>query len=191
MATASLIVIGTSMGGLKALQVVLGGLPAGFPFPIAVVQHRGAAVDVLLRDLLQEGILLPVSEPQDKEAILAGRVYVAPADYHLLVDGDAFALSTEAPVRHARPSIDVLFESAAAARGSGVVGVILTGANDDGMYGATRIKARGGRIVVEDPLTAECAVMPRAAAPLADAVLPLGRISSCLADWCGAGADRP
>src|SRR5690554_969399 len=108
-----LIVIGCSLGGLNALQVVLGGIPRGFGLPIVLVQHRGKHPDEALSRLLGAHCALPVREPQDKERIEAGHVYVAPADYHLLVERGTLALSTEAPVNYARPSIDVLFESAA------------------------------------------------------------------------------
>lgn len=189
MAPPTLVVIGTSLGGLRALEAVLCGLPRGFPLPIVIVQHRGKAADAALAAVLRERTTLPVSEPMDKETLLPGHVYVAPADYHLLVDRDGLALSTDAPVCHARPSIDVLFESAAEARGSGVVGVVLTGSNEDGARGAARIKQRGGRVVVEDPATAESPIMPRAAAPSADAVLPLAQIAVWLAHLGGAGTE--
>jgi len=106
---------------------------------------------------------------EDKDLIAAGRVYLAPPDYHVLVEKGRFALSTDEPVHHARPSIDVLFESAADAYTTGVIGVILTGMSSDGALGAARIKARGGLIVIQDPDTAEGKVMPRAAMAQCDA----------------------
>jgi two-component system chemotaxis response regulator CheB len=158
-----MIVIGASLGGMKALRRVVQGLPASFPLPIAVVLHRHRDSDDLLVHLLQQECALPISEALDKEPICAGHLYVAPADYHLLVDPLGFSLSTDDPVQYARPSIDVLFESAADAFGSAVTGVVLTGANHDGAVGAARIQARGGTILIQDPATAESPVMPEAA----------------------------
>ena len=129
-----LVVLGTSYGGLSALQVVLPALARDFPLPVVVVQHRGKDSDNLC-EFLQKHSALPLMEPNDKEAIAPGRVYLAPRDYHLLIEKDGFALSTEAPVGYARPSINVLFESAADVYRAHVVGVILTGANTEGARG--------------------------------------------------------
>jgi two-component system, chemotaxis family, protein-glutamate methylesterase/glutaminase len=136
----------------------------------------------LLRELRRH-TTLRLQEPSDREPILPGRIYIAPADYHLLVEPGEFRLSTEGPVNYARPSIDVLFESAADAYGCRAVGIILTGANSDGAQGAKRIRQKGGIIVVQTPEEAECSVMPRAVlhATAADHVLPLLEISSYLA----------
>jgi two-component system chemotaxis response regulator CheB len=178
-----LIAIGTSLGGLNALLAVVRHLPRDLPAAIVVVQHRGVSQDTGLVDLLQQSTALTVVEAEDKSALKAGTLFVAPADYHLLVeDRESLALSTEAPVRSARPSIDVLFESAADAYGDAVVGVLLTGASADGAAGLARIKQRGGRVIVQDPATAECATMPSAgiAATAVDYVLPLERIADHL-----------
>lgn len=181
-----LIAIGTSKGGLEALGQVLEGLPASFPVPVAVVQHRGRRSDDTLALLLARRCALPLVEAHDKEPLLPGRVYLAPADYHLLVEGDHFALSTEAPVGYARPSVDVLFESAAGALGAGVIGVVLTGTGQDGSMGAARIKAAGGLVLVEDPATAEEGAMPEAAlkAVEADRVLGLSQMAGALVLLC-------
>ncbi len=183
---AKVVVVGTSLGGLSALKVVLSGLPREFPLPIVIVQHRGKTADDALTNLLGAETLLSVSEPNDKEALEPGHVYVAPADYHLLVEPGSLALSTEAPVNCSRPSIDVLFESAAEAYGSSVVGVVLTGANQDGARGSARIKERGGVVLVQDAATAEGSAMPTAAiaATNVDKVLPLSEIPTVLADLC-------
>src|SRR5579863_8586893 len=157
-----MIVVGTSLGGLHALETLLHGLPPGFPIPVAVVQHRGPE-ESSLASLLQLHCALPVAEVNDKDRVIAGRVYLAPADYHLLVEGGRFALSTDARVQHARPSIDVLFESAADTYHDRLLGVILTGASADGAAGALRIKHCGGRVVAQDPTSAEAPTMPRAA----------------------------
>lgn len=158
-----LVVIGTSWGGLHALRRVLGGLPAKFDVPVVVVQHRHRDSDHLLVALLQDHTPLTVSEVEDKTELEPGGVYVAPAEYHVLVEVGHLALSTEEPVRYSRPSIDVTFESAADAYGARTIGVIMTGANDDGSRGLKRIAARGGAAIVQDPTTAESAVMPTAA----------------------------
>ncbi|MBI5494783.1 MAG: chemotaxis protein CheB [Deltaproteobacteria bacterium] len=161
--TPSLVVVGASLGGLNALRAIMGGLPRDFPLPIVVVQHRSRDGDGTLTQFLQGSSALPVCEPDDKEPLSPGRIYMAPADYHLLVESGNLACSTDAPVNFSRPSIDVLFDSAAEAYGSGVVGVILSGSNADGAAGAARIAHRGGIVIVEDPSFAEAAAMPAAA----------------------------
>jgi two-component system chemotaxis response regulator CheB len=175
-----LVLIGASLGGLSAIPVILGGLPRDFPNPVVIVQHRAIhSDDAGLVDALQRGCLLPVREVEDKDRLAAGRVYLAPSDYHLLVEGDHLTLSTEARVLHARPSIDVLLDSAAESHGARVIAVILTGASRDGVLGAQRIKQRGGIVVVQDPATAECKVMPAAAIAgvAVDRVLTLEQIA--------------
>src|ERR687885_1004276 len=196
-----LIVVGTSLGGLHALEVLLADLPKSFVIPIAIAQHRHKNSDDSLSAALQRKCALPVREPEDKEAIMPGRVYIAPANYHLLVEpwktqwdwqdirrtrGPTFSLSTEAPVLYARPSIDVLFESAADAYGEKVLGVLLTGASHDGSKGLARIKANGGKAIVQDPTTAACATMPKAAiATVAiDWILQLGEIAPFIVNLC-------
>jgi two-component system chemotaxis response regulator CheB len=161
-----LVVIGTSWGGLHALRRVLGGLPANFDLPVVVVQHRHRDSDHLLVSLLQDHTALKVNEIEDKTPLEPGGVYVAPAEYHVLVEKGQLQLSTEEPVRFSRPSIDVMFESAADAYGSKTIGVVMTGANDDGARGLRRIADRGGAAIIEDPSTAESAIMPAAALKL-------------------------
>jgi two-component system chemotaxis response regulator CheB len=158
----SLIVIGVSAGGLNALATLLRGLEADFPIPIAIVQHRSRDSDALAL-VLQEYTPLKLREIEDKMAIEPGNVYVAPPDYHTLVDDGHFALSVDAPVVYSRPSIDVLFESAADELGERLAGIVLTGANKDGARGLRRIVQRGGLAIVQDPQSAEVDVMPRAA----------------------------
>ncbi|HEY1587309.1 MAG TPA: chemotaxis protein CheB [Polyangia bacterium] len=181
----NLIVVGTSLGGMRALEVLLRGLAPDFPLPIAVVQHRGAEWDGQqshLTRVLQLHSALPVVEASDKDPLDGGRVFLAPSDYHLLVDDGCFALSTDARVCHARPSIDVLFESAAEVYREGVLAVLMTGASADGTMGAMRIKRRGGRVVAQDPRTAESGIMPQSAisAGVVDRVLPLDEIAPYL-----------
>jgi two-component system chemotaxis response regulator CheB len=158
----SMIAVGASWGGLNALRAIAHGLPAHFPVPITFVQHRSKESGVL-RDLLQDCTSLIVCEVEDKQPIMGGYVYLAPPDYHLLVDGDAFSLTVDEPVRFSRPSIDVFFESVADRFGPEAAGVVLTGANDDGAQGLRQIAVQGGLAIVQDPRTAESPIMPRAA----------------------------
>jgi two-component system chemotaxis response regulator CheB len=160
------VAIGSSLGGLDAVSAVLAALPEAFPLPIVIVQHRGAAqpAEGRLQEIWQRHTTLVVCDAQDKSPIAPGHVYVAPPDYHLMIDAPAvFALSTEGPVLWARPSIDVLFESVAETYGQRVIGVVLTGASADGSQGIRAIRARGGCVLVQDPADATCDVMPRAA----------------------------
>ncbi|WP_394837123.1 chemotaxis protein CheB [Pendulispora rubella] len=177
-----LIVVGTSWGGLRALEVLLSTLPAGFDWPIAVVQHRRPDSDDTLARVLQRHTTLRVREAEDKEPIVPGRVYIAPPDYHLLVDDKSVALSTDPPVRFSRPSIDVLFESAADSFQHRLIGIVLTGRNHDGAIGLSRIKQRGGLTIVQDPASAESPTMPEGAIERAcvDRVLALDRIGPFL-----------
>lgn len=178
----AIVVLGTSWGGLNAVRVILGGLPTGIGLPIVIVQHRHRDSDGLLAELLQDVTPMPVAEVEDKDRVEPGRVFIAPPNYHLLIDDGHFALSTEEAVRFSRPSIDVTFTSAADEYGAGTIGVVLTGANDDGARGLRRIADRGGRAIVEDPATAEIATMPAAAlraVPTAT-VLPVEEIAGHL-----------
>lgn len=179
-----IVVVGTSIGGLKALQTLLSGLPDGFPVPVVIVQHRGKDPEISLCDFLGRSSRLPISEPEDKETIFPGRAYLATGDYHLLVESGSFALSTDPPVGFARPSIDVLFESAADAYRERTIGVVLTGANRDGAHGLAAIKQRGGLAVVEDPAGAACREMPEAAiaGTEVDKILPLQEIGPFLGE---------
>ena len=186
-----LVCIGASWGGLHAVGEILSRLPPEVPQPIALAQHRRAdGRDGALSELLGHVTRRPVLDVEDKTPIRPGHVYVAPPDYHLLVQRGWFSLSVDERVRYARPSIDVLVESAADAYGEGVIGVILTGANDDGAAGLARIKERGGVAIVQDPAGAERRTMPDAAlaATLADAVLPLEAIAGHLGVLCAEAA---
>nr|WP_199318773.1 MULTISPECIES: chemotaxis protein CheB [Cyanophyceae] len=181
-----MVVIGTSLGGLSALKVLLSGLPSNFPVAIAVVQHRHKDSEDMMSSFLQPYVTLPIREVVDKDDLLPGTVYVAPADYHMLVDVGYFTLSIDEPVSYARPSIDVLFESAADVYGEFVIGIILTGANQDGAKGLAAIKAQGGSTIVQEPATAESATMPAAAIATAvvDWILPLPKIAPHLINLC-------
>lgn len=178
----SIVVVGASWGGLEALNCLIGGLPADFEVPLTIVQHRSRHADNLLATLLQDVTPLQVVEIEDKEPLLPGRVYIAPANYHVLVEDGHLSLTTDPLVRYSRPSIDVTFFSAADTYLSSALGVVLTGANDDGSRGLRHIVDRGGRAVVQDPATAACPVMPNAArraVPEAD-VIPLERLADHL-----------
>lgn len=176
-------VLGASAGGQAALRRILGALGADFPAPLLVVQHRGPqGGEFLIRDL-DEATALSVQEAEEKEPVRPGVVYVAPANYHLLVETDGhLSLSVGERVQFARPSIDVLFEAAADAWGPRLVGAVLTGANRDGSAGLRRVADRGGFALVQDPAEAESAAMPRAAlAAVPEArVLPLMAIGPFL-----------
>lgn len=181
-----IVVIGASHGGLAALQILLPDLSPEFPLPVVIVQHRKKDGDDGLCEYLKKRSRLPLIEPDDKEKLEPGRVYLAPRDYHLLVEKSIFALSTESPVAFARPSIDVLFESAADVYRERAIGVILTGANRDGARGLARIKALGGMTVVQEPESAESRAMPEAAIATTqvDRVLPLAGIAPFLNELC-------
>ena len=159
----SVVGIGTSWGGLAAMSKLLGELPADFSLPVVVVQHRSKDSDRLLSELLQDATDLKVSEVEDKEPLMPGTVHIAPANYHVLIDAGYLSLTLEEPVRFSRPSIDVMLSSAADTYGSGAIGVVLTGANEDGARGLSDIVKRGGRALVQDPRTAEIPIMPDAA----------------------------
>jgi two-component system chemotaxis response regulator CheB len=185
--TYDLICLGASWGGLKAVRQLLSDLPAELSQPIVIAQHRHIdSTDGLLPDLLRHSAGRSVDEAHDKMPIEPGHVYLAPPDYHLLVEDGWFSLSTEDRVRYARPSIDVLFDSAADAYGPRVIGIVLTGANEDGAAGLARIKERGGVAVVQDPRSAVRQEMPSAAiaATVADAVLPLEEIGKFVYGLC-------
>jgi two-component system chemotaxis response regulator CheB len=174
-----IIVIGTSWGGLDAVSRLLDALPDEVEQPIVVVQHRSVdSVDGALAGLLAHHTKRTVCDPDDKTELEPLHVYLGPPDYHVLVEEGHVALSTEAPVSYARPSIDVLFESAADAYGERAIGIVLTGANADGARGLAKIKDNGGVAIVQDPASSARRTMPDAAiaATHADAVLPLDEI---------------
>ena len=179
--------IGTSWGGLDAVSRLLDGLHDDVHQPIIVAQHRSIDSEKGgLARLLGLHTRRLVSDPDDKTELARDHVYVAPPDYHVLVEDGHLALSTDAPVQFARPSIDVLFESVADSYGERAVGIVLTGANADGAKGLALIKDRGGVAIVQDPETSEKRTMPDAAiaATHADAVLPLEQIPAFLYGLC-------
>lgn len=183
-----LVCVGTSWGGVSALRMLLGALPASLAAPLCVVQHRSDVDDVRqLVPLLRRTSKLRVCEPEDKQPLEPGTAYIAPAGYHLLVEDRHISLSAEDRVRWSRPSIDVLFESAAHDYGSNAVAVVLTGANDDGARGAQAVHAAGGVVLVQDPQTAERPEMPQAtiATGAVTQVLPLAELADAVVRHVG------
>jgi len=177
------IVIGSSTGGMEALRIILEVLPKDFPVPVLVAQHISPHSDNYLAKFLDNACKVCVKEAEEKEEAIPGHVYLAPPNYHLLVEKDGFiSLSVEARVSYARPSIDVLFESAAEAYNRGLIGIVLTGANSDGSKGLKRIKECRGLTIVQDPNTAQAEAMPRAAigATNIDHITPLTEIGQLL-----------
>ena len=158
------IVIGGSAGSIEVLGILLAAFPASLNASVMVVLHLPRERPSLLCNIFQARCALPLREAQDKQPIEAGTVYFAPPDYHLLVDaGPALALSVDAPVHYSRPSIDVLFESAADVYANRLIGIVLSGANQDGARGLAAIQALGGLCLVQDPASAAMRTMPAAA----------------------------
>jgi two-component system chemotaxis response regulator CheB len=177
------VAIGVSTGGMEALKCILPKLPENFKWPVFIVYHVHKTSDDFLVCHLNEVSHLRVKQAEDKELIEPGVVYIAPPDYHLLIEWEGtIALSTGERVNYTRPSIDVLFETAVDVYGETLIGIILTGANKDGSEGARKIKTAGGFVVVQDPETAEIDTMPRAAmaAVEPDLILSLEEIADFL-----------
>jgi two-component system, chemotaxis family, protein-glutamate methylesterase/glutaminase len=182
-----IVAIGASWGGLHAIGTVLEGLGPSFGAAVVVAQHRSADEDRgLLPELLANRSGMPVADGGDKNELIPGRVLVAPAGYHLLVEDGRVELSCEDLVQYSRPSIDVLFQSVAEEYGPRAIGVVLTGANADGACGLGEIAKRGGHTIVQDPATSERPEMPRAALAemTPDEVLPLEDIAGHLQSLC-------
>ncbi len=183
--TVDAVVIGASAGGLAALSALVTGLPSHYRLPLLMVQHVPATGPTQLVEIFQRKTDLKVIEARDKEPVRGGTLYFASPGYHLLVESDlSLSLSQDDAMHFSRPSIDVLFESAADAWGERVAGILLTGANEDGAAGLDAIRLAGGVTVVQEPGEAEVATMPLAAlqrfAP--DFILPLRDIHRLLRD---------
>jgi len=179
--------VGASWGGLEAVGRLLADIPDEIDVPIVIAQHRHrTSTSSGLAELLHLRIKRPVQDVEDKMPIEPQHVYIAPPDYHLLVERGSFALSVDERVQYARPSIDVLFESASYAYGPAVIGIILTGANEDGAAGLALVKQRGGVAVIQDPAGAARRTMPDAAiaATAADAILPPEEIGKFVYGLC-------
>ena len=185
------IVIGASAGGVEAIGQLLPSLPADLRAVVIVVLHLPRERPSLLVDIFQPKCARPVVEAEDKAPAVPGTVYLAPPDYHLLVDaGPRLALSADEPVHYSRPSIDVLFESAADVFGARLVAMLLTGANEDGAAGTAAAQRAGAVTVVQRPDDAQVALMPQAALRLFEPsrVLPLDGIAALLATLSPAAA---
>ncbi len=163
-----MVVIGTSAGGLHVIKTLLCPLPGEFSLPIVIVQHLAPASDSAWAGLLNNNCSINVKEAEEKEMAIPGNAYLAPANYHLLVEKDrSFTLTVDEHVNYARPSIDVLFETAADACRDHLIGIVMTGANTDGARGLRCIREKGGLTIVQDPETAEVRAMPEMAIQLA------------------------
>ena len=158
-----LVIIGCSLGGLNAMRVFLSELSTDHYLPIVLVQHRDKSPSMMLSKILQRFTHLQVEDADDRAEIRAGHLYIAPAGYHLLIERGCLSLSTELPVHHALPSIDVAFETAARSYGKNLVAIVLTSSSADGAEGAASVENRGGLLIVEDPLSAENATLPLSA----------------------------
>jgi two-component system chemotaxis response regulator CheB len=181
--TTEAVVIGASAGGVNALLQVLPALPRGYRLPLVVVLHVRSGQQSQLVEVFQQRVMVPVREAGDKEEIIPGTLYFAPAGYHLLLENDrSFSLSCDAPVHFARPAIDIMMETAAEVYGARLAGVLLTGANEDGAQGMAAIGRAGGMTVVQDPQEASVDVMPLEAIRIRppDLILPLEQIKRLL-----------
>lgn len=176
-----LIAIGGSAGSLDVILKLIPALNPRLPAAIIIVTHRKASSEEILVDLLNAKSTWPVREAEEKDTITPNTIYIAPTDYHLLIEQDrSFSLDVSEKVNYSRPSIDITFESAADVYGPAVLGMLLSGANADGVEGLQRIKARGGLCLVQDPDTADVGYMPRQAVEQVkvDKVLPADQLAS-------------
>lgn len=182
------VVIGASAGGLETIGALLTKLPSNFAAPIIIVQHLSPDSDGYMARYLNSKCNIIVKEADDKELIVAGTAYIAPPNYHLLVEKDGtLSFTVENKVNYSRPSIDVLFETAADLYQDALIGIILTGANSDGSKGLKRIKESGGLVIVEDPETALVESMPNAAIKETnvDYILSVDKITEKLIEMVG------
>lgn len=186
-----IVAIAASAGGLRALRAVLDGLPATFPAPLVVVQHLDPNHRSLMAEILSRSSALRVTQAEEGDRIEPGRAYIGPPDHHLLVNEDGTLSLTRSKLVHfLRPSGDLLFESVAAAYGAHAIGVVLSGTGSDGSLGVRAIKGSGGRVIVQDPETAEFSGMPASAVrtQCVDAILPLEKIAGALEEMVGSSA---
>jgi two-component system chemotaxis response regulator CheB len=182
-----LIIVGCSLGGLNAMQILLANLGLDLLTPMILIQHRDKNTSIAMSRVLQKYTHLNVIDADDKATIIPGHLYVAPPSYHLLVDEKMISLSTEMPIKHAQPSIDVAFDSAARSYGTSLIGVVLTSSSTDGAQGAACIESHGGCLIVQDPETAENPTLPRAAlaATTRAKIVQLEEIAPLLSKLCG------
>lgn len=181
------VVIGASAGGMTALSDIFSNIPTNFPLPIYVVQHIHKSQSEYLIKYHNDLSRLPVQEANDKEKALPGTIYFAPPNYHLLIeDKKTFSIISDEKVNYSRPSIDVLFESAADVYKDTLIGIILTGANNDGAEGIKKIKQNGGYTIAQDPQEAEFVIMPQSAIDTKkiDKIFTLNEINKFLISLC-------
>jgi|HubBroStandDraft_1064217.scaffolds.fasta_scaffold158165_2 two-component system chemotaxis response regulator CheB len=181
-----LLVIGGSAGSLQVILSVLTVIGEGFPVPVLIILHRNVGFESMLGDLFSSRTRLPVKEVEEKDPLLTGTVYLCPADYHVLLENDhSFSLDYSERVHFSRPSIDVTLRSAADVYGDGLLALLLSGGNADGVEGMQYVRERGGVTVVQDPLTAEVPYMPQQAIMRAppDYILPTNDIPGFIRDW--------
>lgn len=163
----NIIMIGGSWGGLKASMSILSGLPAGYPFPVILVLHRLKNFESDLQGIFRKKLSLQVREIEEKEKIIPGCVYIAPSNYHVLIEKDqTFSLDVSEYENYSRPSIDVTFKNASEVYGAGTAGILLSGASKDGSQGLKQIQEKGGMALVQDPEEAEVDTMPLSAISL-------------------------
>ncbi len=182
-----LVIIGGSSGSLEVIMGIMGKITPSFPVPVLIILHRGPSTDSLLHEVLGMRSTMIISEVEEKEKMLPGHAYFAPADYHVLIEEDGtFSLDYSEKVYFSRPSIDVTMISAAHSYGAGVIAVLLSGANEDGVQGLIRIQAAGGYCIVQDPQDAIVEYMPRQAIRRMkpDAVLPGHEIGQTIIGLC-------
>ncbi|NOU45564.1 MAG: chemotaxis protein CheB [Bacteroidales bacterium] len=181
------IVIGSSAGGLNALKTIITGLPHNFSTPIILTQHLSPHSDSYIAEFLNQLSHLTIKEADGGEKIMPSHVYIAPPNFHLLVEEDfTLNLTVDEKINYSRPSIDILFETAAIAYKNKLIGIILTGANNDGSNGIIQIKTFDGFTIAQSPESAEVAVMPRSAIETGhiDKILPLQEIAAFLVSLC-------
>lgn len=181
------IIIGTSAGGVDALKIIFRGLPADFSVPIVVVHHLPSQMKTDIAMVYRQYTKMPVRIVEDKDTMERGFIYFAPPGYHLLIERDlSFSLDVDEPVRFSRPSIDVTFASAARALGRDMIGVLLTGANDDGARGLAEVKMKDGYTLVQNPQNADAPYMPQSALHMMepDAIADISEVAGLLTDLC-------
>ena len=185
----NLVIIGTSAGGINAVRQVLSRLPVNFKAPIIVVQHMNSFMNMFFIDYLNSHTALNVREVNHMELLLPGRVYYIPPNYHGLFEDGRILLNSDAKVNFSRPSIDVFFESVAFEDGENTIGVILSGANNDGSYGVELLMQQGAKTIIQNPNTAEHEEMPKSAILkiCPDYILDVEDIAAKLVDLVGEG----
>lgn len=182
------IVIGASAGGMDAIKTILMPLQKGFSASILIAQHLSPHSDNYMARYLNKVCKINVKEADEKEKVLPGTAYIAPSNYHLLVEKDeTLSLTVDRKINYSRPAIDVLFDTAAEVYRGELIGIILTGASSDGSKGLKKIKDLGGITIVQDPSTAEVDFMPKAAIKITevDYILSLNKISDKLIKLVG------